>query len=340
MHGFVDLRSDTVTRPTDAMRRAMADADVGDAGRGEDPTVNALEAEVAQLLGKADALFMPSGTMSNQVALRVLARPGEGVIVGARQHIVRVEDTGPSGARVRWLSVDDTNGVLDPREVERTALQAQGAPGPTTMIAVENTHAAAGGRVWQVSDLHLLADVAAHLGLAVHMDGARLWNASVASGEDEADLTAAATTVACCLSKGLAAPVGSLLAGPADVVEAARDIRRRLGGTMRQAGVLAAAGIIALHQMRERLVEDHERAARLALAVAERWPDLGFDPLAVQTNIVAFAHARPGELIAFLEANGVLATMTGPAGVRLVTHLDVDDDGVERACRALADSPR
>lgn len=337
--GAVDLRSDTVTRPTAAMRRAMAEAEVGDAGRGEDPTVNALQAEAAELLGKADALFLPSGTMSNQIALRVLARPGEGVVVGAHQHIVVREDTGPTGAGVRWLPVDDTSGVLDPAAVDLIASDTGSDKGWITMIAIEDTHAAAGGIAWPASDLRTLADVAASHGLAVHLDGARLWNAAVASGESVAARVASATTVACCLSKGLAAPVGSLLAGPADVIEAARDVCRRLGGTMRQAGVLAAAGIVALRHMRGRLAEDHARAARLAVAVAERWPGIDFDPTRVRTNIVTFEHPSPTALLAFLRDHGVIASATGPGRVRLVTHLDVNDDDIERACWALAHSP-
>lgn len=339
MHEIVDLRSDTVTRPTNAMRRAMAEAKVGDAGRGEDPTVNLLEAEVAQLLDKAAAVFMPSGTMSNQVALRVLARPGEGVIAGARQHIVSVEDTTSSGAGVRWLVVDDTDGLLDPLRVESAVMDAQGTMDQVSMIAVENTHAVSGGAVWEASELQCLADVAMRHGLTVHMDGARIWNAAVACGASEASLVVASTTVSCCLSKGLAAPVGSILAGPLDVMDEARDVRRRLGGTMRQAGVLAAAGIVALREMRGRLVEDHQRAARLALVVADRWPDPKFDPLRVRTNIVAFTHSRPTRLVGFLELHGILASMTGPTGVRFVTHVDVDDEDIERVCHVLANAP-
>ncbi len=335
----VDLRSDTVTRPTPEMRRAMADAEVGDDLYGEDPTVNALQEELASLVGQPAALYVASGTMANQIALRVLTRPGDGVIVGARQHVVAYEDgAGPMNAGITWLTVADEDGTFGPAAVE---LAAEGAahhqPRPS-LVAVENTHMAAGGTIWPADRLAAVCAAASARGLRVHMDGARLWHAAAASDTTPAMAAAGATTVMCCLSKALAVPIGSVLAGPADVIQAATVERHRMGGGWRQAGVLAAAGLVALRTMRDRLVEDHRRARRLAEVVAERWPR-SLDPGAVQTNIVAFPHPRPDELLDHLRSEGVLGGTVAPRIVRLVTHLDVDDEGLERAAKALASSP-
>lgn len=336
---LVDLRSDTVTRPTPEMRRAMADADVGDDEYGEDPTVNLLQDRFAELTGKAAALFVPSGTMANQVALRTLTRPGDAVVAGARQHIVIYEEgAGPINAGVTFLAVPDTDGCLDAGSVDDVVEGGSHHQPRVTLIAVEDTHMASGGRVWPAGRLAGLADVAARRGLPVHMDGARLWNAAVASSQSPAERATLATTVMCCLSKGLGAPVGSLLAGPADLIEEARLHRKRLGGTMRQAGVIAAAGLVALGRI-DRLAEDHARARRLSAAVAERWPDAGFDPESVQTNIVTFEPPGAPALIEHLRDGGVLGGTVGPGRVRLVTHGDVDDGGIERACQLLAKAP-
>jgi threonine aldolase len=337
---LVDLRSDTVTRPTREMRSAMAAAEVGDDSYGEDPTVNALQEEVAGLLGKEAALYVPSGTMGNQLALRVLTRPGDAVIAGPRQHIVAYEDgAGPLNAGVTWLTVPDNGGILEPAAVREAATGHRHHLPRATLIAVENTHMAAGGTIWPPGRLEEVAAVAAELGLPIHLDGARLWHASVAGQVAPATLAAPATTVMCCLSKGLSAPVGSVLAGPAAVIDAARLGRHRLGGGWRQAGIIAAAGLVALRTGRHRLADDHDRAARLAEAVAARWPDAGFDPAAVVTNIVLFRPPDPGGLLEHLAANGILAGTVAPGVVRLVTHADVDDEGVHRARVALAKAP-
>ncbi len=334
--GVVDLRSDTVTRPTPAMRRAMAEADVGDDVYGEDPTVNALQERFAGLVGKDAALFVPSGTMANQLALLVLARRGTTVVAGRRQHVVIYENGAAAvNAGVQFHTLDDGDGTLDPTEVAWAVDAARHHHPTPSLVCVENTHMPAGGTVWPVDRLQAIAG----LGLPVHLDGARLCNASVASGVPPADLAAPATTVASCLSKGLGAPVGSLLAGPADVIAEARGHRQRLGGGMRQAGVLAAAGLVALDTMIERLAEDHERARRLAAAVAERWPGAGAEPDQVATNVVLFEHPDPRALLAHLAGEGVLAGTIAPGIVRLVTHCDVDDEGVERAAKALAAAP-
>ena len=332
----VDLRSDTVTRPTPAMRRAMADAEVGDDAYGEDPTVARVEESYAALVGKDAALYVPSGTMANQIALRLLARRGTSVVAGRRQHVVLYE--AGAAAVNGWAqlhTVDDHDGTIDPAAVYHALEGAGNHWLAVSAVCVENTHMAAGGVPWPPGRL---AEIAG-LGLPVHLDGARLFNASVATGVPAAGLAEPATTVMSCLSKGLGAPVGSVLAGPADLIAEARLERKRLGGGMRQAGIIAAAGVIALETMIDRLVEDHERARRLADAVAERWPDAGFDPARVVTNLVVFPHPDPAALLAHLAAEGVLAGTIGPRTVRLVTHFDVDDDAVERAVKALSSAP-
>jgi threonine aldolase len=329
----VDLRSDTVTRPTAEMRRAMADAEVGDDVYGEDPTVNALQDAFAERVGKDAALFVPSGTMGNQLALRLLTTPGTSVIAGRRQHVVIYENgAGGRNAAIQFWPVDDDDGTVAAADV-RWAVEAAAHHYPRpSLVCVENTHMPTNGAPWPLERLREVAVC----GLPVHLDGARLFNAEVATGVTAAEYAAAAVTVMCCLSKGLAAPVGSLLAGPADVMEAARAERQRLGGGMRQAGVIAAAGLVGLRTMVERLADDHRRARRLAEAVVERWPDGGVDPEDVRTNCVTFRHDDPRGLLDHLRAEGVLAGTIAPGVVRLMTHHDVDDDGVERARKALA----
>jgi threonine aldolase len=336
---LVDLRSDTVTRPTPEMRRAMADAEVGDDVYGEDPTVNELQEVFAARVGKPAALYVPSGTMANQLALRLLAAPGTAVIAGARQHVVIYENgAGGRNAGVQFTSVADDDGTLAPDDVAWHVEAADHHHPKPGLLCVENTHMPADGAPWPLDRLQ--AVVAAGGGIPVHMDGARLFHAEVATGTPAADYTAPVTTVMCCLSKGLAAPVGSLLAGPAETIAAARGERQRLGGGMRQAGIIAAAGLVALRTMIDRLADDHVRARRLAEAVAERWPAAGVDPARIQTNVVTWRHPAAGELIDHLRSEGVLAGTIAPGVVRLVTHCDVDNDGVERAAKALAAAPR
>ncbi len=337
---MVDLRSDTVTRPTLEMRRAMAFAEVGDDVYGEDPTVNALEAAFAERVGKEAALFVPSGTMGNQLALRVLAPAGTTVLAGRRQHVVIYENgAGGRNAGVQFTTLEDADGTISADDV-RWAVEAvehhHVRPG---LVCVENTHMPADGAPWPLEALQAVAAAASTVGLPVHLDGARLFNAEVATGEPAAALAAPATTVMCCLSKGLCAPVGSMLAGPSEVMAAARGERQRLGGGMRQAGVIAAAGLVALQTMVERLAEDHRRARRLADVVAERWPDGGCDPDRVRTNVVTWRHPAPLELVDWLAGEGVLAGTIAPGVMRVVTHHDVDDEALERAVRALAAAP-
>jgi threonine aldolase len=332
----VDLRSDTVTRPTPAMRRAMAEADVGDDGFGDDPTVNRLQEVFAELTGKEAGLFLPSGTMANQVALRVLAPAGSLVVAGRRQHVVTHEGGAFGINQVAQLhTLDDDDGTIDPAEVAHLVEGAGHRWPPPGAVCVENTHLASGGRPWPLDRLLEVADA----GVPVHLDGARLFNASIATEVRVADYAAASTLVTCCLTKGLGAPVGSLLAGPSDLIARARLERKRMGGGMRQVGVLAAAGLVALDTMVDRLAEDHARARRLAEAVAERWPSAGCDPAAIETNVVLFHHDDPAALLAWLAEQGVGGVTLGPRVVRLMTHADVDDVGLNRAIDAIRRAP-
>src|SRR4051794_3594111 len=335
---LVDLRSDTVTRPTPEMRKAMAEAEVGDDVYGEDPTVNELQEVFADRVGKPAALYVPSGTMANQLALRLLATPGTAVIAGARQRVVVYENgAGGRNAGVQFTSIPDDDGTLSPADVAwhvEAASHHYPRPG---LLCVENTHMPADGAPWPLDRLHAVVDAGA--GLPVHMDGARLFHAEVATGTSAADYAAPATTVMCCLSKGLAAPVGSVLAGPADVIGAARGERQRLGGGMRQAGVIAAAGLVALQTMIDRLADDHRRAPRLAEMGAERGPHRGLDGQRVRTNMVIFRHAKADALADHLAGEGILAGTIAPGIVRLVTHHEIDDDAVERAGKAISTAP-
>ncbi len=327
-----------MTRPTKEMRRAMAEAEVGDDGYGEDPTVNRLEDCYAEITGTEAALFVPSGTMANQIVLRVLAPPGSMVIAGAHHHVVLHErGAAARNASVQFHLLEDLDGGMDPGAVAAAIASGTYHQLAPSLVWLENTHMAAGGVPLSLDTLHALREAAGSL--PVHMDGARLFNAAVALGVPARSLVGQATTVMTCLSKSLCAPIGSVLAGPADVVAAARLERRRLGGGMRQAGVVAAAGIVGLSSMIDRLAEDHRRARRLAEVVAERWPDCALDPMSVRTNIVVFEHRNPRLLLDHLRRSGVLAGAIRPNVVRLVTHHDVDDSDIDRAIRALASAP-
>lgn len=332
------MRSDTVTRPTPEMRRAMYDAEVGDDGYGEDPTVKALEEAYAERVGKESALFVPSGTMANQLAIRSLCGRGALVVAGRRQHIVIYENgAAAANSGVQFHLVDDDAGTFSASDVS-WAIQAAVHHQPRVgLLCVEQTHMPSGGVPWTVAQLRSVAEASGAVPL--HMDGARLFNAEIATGVRADSFGAECTTVMTCMSKGLCAPVGSLLAGPEDVVELARLERQRLGGAMRQAGVIAAAGLVALRVMVDRLAEDHARARRLAEAVAERWAGSGCDPSRVLTNIVVFTHEDTPALLAHLAAEGVLAGTIAPGVCRLVTHHDVDDEGIDRAMKALAAAP-
>ena len=337
MNQPIDLRSDTVTVPTDEMRAAMAGAVVGDDAYGEDPTVNRLQSLAAALLGTEAALFVPSGTMANQLAIRVLARPGTEVLVPERAHVYRYEAAAaPLNSGVQLHPLADADGLVTAAQIALAAAGSDHHMAAVSLVWIENTHMPAHGRPWTVAEVGAVVGAARARGLPVHCDGARIWNAAIALGVAPAELVAGCDTVMFCLSKGLGAPVGSLLCGNAEVIAQARAHRQRFGGGMRQAGVVAAAGVVALETMVERLADDHVRARQLADAIAERFPD-AIDPAAVRTNIVCCPiEALPDRALERLAAEGVLAGTLDPSTVRFVLHKDVDDDGVERACRAVS----
>jgi threonine aldolase len=331
--GRIDLRSDTVTTPTAAMRRAMADAEVGDDEYGEDPTVNRLQSLAAGLLGKEAALYTPSGTMANQLALRILGRAGTEVLCGARAHIYRYEDAGVAwNAGLQVHPLDDTGGVWGPDAIERAVGGMLHGPA-ISLCALENSYMSESGRPWTVDEVGAVASVARANDIAVHVDGARIWNASIALGVAPSQLCAPADTVMFCLSKGLSAPVGSLLCGPRAVIDEARVHRHRLGGTMRQSGVIAAAGIVALETMVDRLADDHANAQRLAVALAERWPG-SVDPEQVRTNIVcAPVDTVPSDFLARLERERVIGGYLDARTIRFVTHSNVDEHDITRVVK-------
>jgi threonine aldolase len=335
---FVDLRSDTVTRPTAEMRRVIAEAEVGDAVLGDDPTVDALERHAAALLGKERALFFPSGIMANQVAIMLLAPPGTEVIIDSLGHILNYEEAAaPALAGVQLRPVVTSNGLLTATEVAAAIRPASPYLPRTSLLALENTHNSAGGRVLAIDRMREVVEVGREHGLAVHLDGARLPNAAAAAGRPMAEWAELADTVMVSLSKGLGAPIGSVLAGSAEAMERGWRLRRRLGGGMRQAGIIAAAGLFALRNNLRRLAEDHHRAARIA-AVAAAIPGLAAE--APETNIVMIdllAGAPPTDrFLASLEGHGVRMTAFGSRRVRAVTHMDVDDAGIDQVVNALA----
>jgi threonine aldolase len=332
----IDLRSDTVTRPTPAMRRAIAEAEVGDDVFGDDPTVRRLEETVAGILGKEAAIFIPSGTMSNQIAVAVHTRPGDEILLETSNHVHAFESGAPaaiSGVTVHTLP--GRNGLVE-AETLKAALRPHSIHFPDQVLFVlENTHNRAGGRVLPLEGMVRAAEVARSAGLKVHLDGARIWNATVASGIPESRYAAVADTVSVCLSKGLGAPVGSVLASGSATIARARHVRKRLGGGMRQAGILAAAGLYALEHHRARLAEDHARAKTIARALREI-PVLDVDLDQVETDIV-LVNLRKGTAAEWTEAlrgEGVLCGIFGPATLRVVTHLDIDDASVEKAISA------
>jgi threonine aldolase len=342
---LVDLRSDTVTRPTAGMRKAMADAEVGDDVYAEDPTVNRLEEEVAGLFGHAAALFVPTGTMGNQIALRLLCRPGEELLCDADAHVVTYEGGGAAAhGGIQTRTVVASRGLLTPAAIEPQIRPAGFHAVATRAVAVEQTHNRGGGAVYPVQQLKELRALCDERQVSLHCDGARIFNAHAAGGVALAGYGALFDTMSVCLSKGLGAPAGSVvvMADPA-MADLARTVRKQLGGGMRQVGILAAAGRYALAHHVDRLAEDHTRARRLAEALAELVPG-SVDPALVETNIVgvdlAAAPVDAPTLAAGCAADGVRISVMGPRRVRLVTHLDVDDPGIDRAIVALRRSLR
>lgn len=338
-HPIVDLRSDTVTRPTPAMRRAMAEAEVGDDVYREDPTVNRLQARAAEIFEREAALFVPSGTMGNQTAIKVHTRHGQEVVCEQRAHIVNHEMammSAFSGVLPRTIGAED--GILT---WELVAPQVRGRSdhrARTGLVELENTSNLAGGSVYPLEVSDVICDRAHETGLPVHLDGARIFNASVTLGRSVVELTRKFDSVMFCLSKGLGAPVGSMLVGSKAFIEDARLVRKMLGGGMRQAGVLAAAGLVALEESPKRLHVDHENAAFLARGLAEI-PGIRIDPAKVVTNILFLEVSGTGlasyEISKRLAAEGVLANGVTPQTMRMVTHCDVDRAGCERALQTL-----
>ncbi|HVL87229.1 MAG TPA: GntG family PLP-dependent aldolase [Candidatus Thermoplasmatota archaeon] len=344
MKDFVDLRSDTVTTPSRAMREAMRDAAVGNAAWGEDPTVRRLEEESAAAVGMEAALFVPSGTMANQVACRVWTsrRMNPEVILEAKSHIYLNESAGlavVSGAQA--VPIPGSRGAMDPAAVEAAIRTDYYLKPMTALVCVENTHNYAGGAVVPITNLRAVRDVAQRHGLPVHLDGARLFNAAAALGVDPARIAEHADSLMFCFSKGLGAPVGSVVCGSAEFVREAERARALLGGAMRQAGVIAAPALLALREGPRRLREDHENARRLAEGLA-RIDGLALDPQAVETNIVLFDVSALGmSAKAFCErmrAAGAGYSVTGPSQARAVTHVDVDRSDVEAAIALTAET--
>ncbi len=333
----IDLRSDTLTKPTAAMREAMARAEVGDDVYGEDPTVNRLERRAAEIFGREAALFVPTGTMGNQIAVRLHTRPGMEVICESRAHVLDWEMgmvAEFSGCQLRPVVAAD--GRLRWEEIEAAIAPEIYYRAPTGLVCLENTHNMAGGVVTPLPVLERVWEGAARAGLPVHLDGARVFNAATALGVGVRELTRGFATVMFCLSKGLGAPVGSMLVGSRELMARARSVRKALGGGMRQAGVLAAAGLIALEEMPARLGEDHANARLLAEAVAGL-PGVEFDLGRVESNIMIFGlvgERTAAEVVAGLRERGVLASAVGPRAVRFVTHYDVSQADCERAAAA------
>jgi threonine aldolase len=336
---LIDLRSDTVTKPTDAMRRAMATAEVGDDVYGEDPTVNLLEKRAAEIFGKEAALFVPTGTMGNTIAVKLHTEPGQEVICDDRAHILDWElamTAWFSGCLIR--SIATPSGLLSWEQIEAQIKPANGFYAPTALVTLEHTHNMHGGTLYELESIDHICDRAHERGLKVHIDGARIFNASVASGHAVARITRNADTVMFCLSKGLGAPVGSMLVGTAAAMARGRHLRKRLGGGLRQSGILAAAGLIAIEEMPARLHEDHANARWIAEQLA-KIPCLSINLEKVRTNVVLFDIAGTGqsfaELSALLKSKGLLISTAGGTRARMLTHLNVSRKDCESAVKVM-----
>lgn len=335
---MIDLRSDTCSRPTPAMREAMAAAPVGDDVYGDDPTVKELEAEVAALLGTEDAVYMPTGTMTNQVAIRAHTEPGDAVIFDQEAHVYLLEGGAPAAyAGVLPRLLPGRKGVFTPDDL-RMAVGAPHRFSPTTLAApvkllcLENTHNRGGGKVWPLSQVEAVARTGRELGLKLHLDGARLWNAAVASGTSEMTYAEHFDSISVCFSKGLGAPVGSALCGTKEFLTRARRFKQQIGGGFRQAGIIAAGALYAIRHHRTRLAADHANARRLAEGIA-RCPGIDVDVSGVETNIVRFrvTNMSAGQLVDRAYANGLHLLASGADGVRAITYLDISDTQITTA---------
>ena len=338
---MIDLRSDTVTKPTDEMRKAMARAEVGDDVYGEDPTVNRLQDMAAAMLGKRFALFVPSGTMANQLAIRSHTQPGQEIIVESKSHVVRYEQGAAgalAGVQLHWVTGE--RGIMTAEQVEAAIRPNDAHSIPTALICIENTHNAGGGTIYPLSTIEKIRALAVRHGIPMHLDGARLFNAVAATTLPPTVYAQHFETVSLCLSKGLGAPVGSLLiSNDQRLMDRARRFRRMYGGAMRQAGILAAAGIYALERHVARLKTDHEHAKKLARQL-QHIPAIQIAPQHVETNIVIFdivdEHRSPAELVAALKEHGVLINAVGGQSYRAVTHLHITDKQIDEAVAVFA----
>lgn len=341
---MIDLRSDTVTQPTPAMRDAMAHAEVGDDVYGDDPSVRALEARVAEILGKDAAVYMPTGTMTNQVALRAHTESGDEILAESGAHIFVNEGGAPAGlSGILVRTIRGEHGILTAEQLEgamRTphAFTPSTIAAPTKLVCLENTHNTGGGTVWPLEAMREVSDVSHAHGIPVHLDGARLWNASAASGVPEADYASAVDTVSVCFSKGLGAPVGSALAGPSAFIERARRFKQMFGGGFRQAGVIAAGALYALEHHRADLADDHRRATTLATGLA-KLDGVELDAALVQTNIIRFRLTSTSafELAEKCHARGVYILPAGKRAMRAVLHRGIDNEAVETALSVVTD---
>jgi len=335
---IIDLRSDTVTKPTAAMREAMARAEVGDDVLGDDPTVKALESQTAELLGKEAAVFVPSGTMANQLAIRSHTEPGDEILVEANAHIYYYEGGAPAAlSGVMCRCINGQRGIFTGADVEAALRPADQHFPRTRLVCLENTHNRGGGKIWSIGQIKEVAAAARKHGLQLHLDGARLWNASVAAGIAERDYAAYFDTVSVCFSKGLGAPVGSALAGPKPLIDRVRRFRKMFGGGMRQSGIIAAGALYALANHRARLAEDHASAKTLASGLAGvRGVEVA--PAEVETNMVRFrVRTMPAQhLVDRLRAQGVLVLAVGPDAIRAVTSLMVSAEDVRTAVAIIA----
>ncbi|MGH8070319.1 MAG: low-specificity L-threonine aldolase [Candidatus Entotheonellia bacterium] len=339
MPELVDLRSDTVTKPAPGMRKAMAEAEVGDDVFHEDPSVNRLEEVVAALYGKEAALYVASGTMANQLAIRAQTHHGDEIIMERTSHPFNSEAGALAAlAGVQVNLIDGQHGIMDVEQVSAVVRTPNVHHAPTALICLENTHNRGGGSIWPLDKIRAIRELARSLSVPMHLDGARLMNACVATGLTPKDYAQYFDSCTLCLSKGLGAPVGSLVMGSKEFVTRAHRFRKQFGGGMRQAGILAAAGIYALEHNVERLAEDHLNAKRLARGIAEI-DGLDIDVNAVETNILYFHVRKPGltvpMLLESLRAEGVLVLGTGPTSIRAVTHLDVSKEGIDRAVEVM-----
>ena len=338
----IDLRSDTITQPTAAMREAMASADVGDDVFGEDPTMARLEARVAEMLGKEAAVFTPSGTMANQLALRAHTEPGDEILIDGNAHIYYYEAGGPAAlAGVMCRCLPGVRGIFTVGDVEAALRHEDQHFSPTKLVCVENTHNRGGGSVWPIERIREIEEVSRCNGLRLHLDGARLWNASIATGIPERDYAAHFDSVSVCFSKGLGAPIGSALCGTQEFIRRARRFRKMFGGGMRQAGIIAAGALHALEHHRTRLAEDHANAQALAAGLSQL-SGLTVDPASVQTNIVLIrvGTSLAQELARKLDQAGVRVFAVGPDTLRAVTNLMVSSDGISEALKIFSETLR